>query len=279
MSVDGVALATIISQYLSAAAVVVVLIKRRTESYSLRLRALRIEMHLLSRILRIGIPMALQSSLFSISNIIVTGAVNTFPPHVVSAKTIAFNIEGITYTVMNAFANAAMTFIGQNYGAKKFGRINKAFLYALIQVTVAGILVAQTEILLARPLASLYIGATDPARELIVQSVIEIFNIMLATYFLCGIMETVSGVLKGLGFSISSMIASLVGLALRVGWILFVTPTEKFHTIFGLFVSYTISWVFTILLLLGCCVYAWKKLGIVRLAREEKAHAAQEVLE
>ena len=279
MSVDGVALATIISQYLSAAAVVVVLIKRRTESYSLRLRALRIEMHLLSRILRIGIPMALQSSLFSISNIIVTGAVNTFPPHVVSAKTIAFNIEGITYTVMNAFANAAMTFIGQNYGAKRFGRINKAFLYALIQVTVAGILVAQTEILLARPLASLYIGATDPARELIVRSVIEIFNIMLATYFLCGIMETVSGVLKGLGFSISSMIASLIGLALRVGWILFVTPTEKFHTIFGLFVSYTISWIFTILLLLGCCVYAWKKLGIMRLAREEKTHAAQEVLE
>ncbi|MBO7740876.1 MAG: MATE family efflux transporter, partial [Clostridia bacterium] len=253
MSVDGVALATIISQDLSAAAVVVVFIKRRTESYSLRLRALRIEMHLLSRILRIGIPMALQSSLFSISNIIVTGAVNTFPPHVVSAKTIAFNIEGITYTVMNAFANAAMTFIGQNYGAKKFGRINKAFLYALIQVTVAGILVAQTEILLARPLASLYIGATDPARELIVRSVIEIFNIMLATYFLCGIMETVSGVLKGLGFSISSMIASLIGLALRVVWILFVTPTEKFHTIFGLFVSYTLSWIATILLLLVCC--------------------------
>jgi putative MATE family efflux protein len=279
MSVDGVALATIISQYLSAAAVVVVLIKRRTESYSLRLRALRMEMQLLARIMRIGIPMALQASLFSISNIIVTGAVNTFPPHVVSAKTIAFNIEGITYTVMNAFANAAMTFIGQNYGAKRFGRINKAFLYALIQVTVAGILVAQTEILLARPLASLYIGATDPARELIVQSVIEIFNIMLATYFLCGIMETVSGVLKGLGFSISSMIASLVGLALRVGWILFVTPTEKFHTIFGLFVSYTISWVFTILLLLGCCVYAWKKLGIMRLAREETTCAAQEVLE
>lgn len=279
MSVDGVALATIISQYLSAVAVVVVLIKRRTESYSLRLRALRMEMQLLARILRIGIPMALQASLFSISNIIVTGAVNTFPPHVVSAKTIAFNIEGITYTVMNAFANAAMTFIGQNYGAKRFGRINKAFLYALIQVTVAGILVAQTEILLARPLASLYIGANDPARELIVRSVIEIFNIMLATYFLCGIMETVSGVLKGLGFSISSMIASLVGLALRVGWILFVTPTEKFHTIFGLFVSYTISWIFTILLLLGCCVYAWKKRGIMRLAREEKTHAAQEVLE
>ena len=83
-------------------------------------------------------------------------------------------------------------------------------------------------------------------------------------------METISGILKGIGYSFSSMVASLIGLASRVLWILFVTPTEKFHTIFGLFVSYTISWVFTILLLLICCVYAWKKIGIMRLAREEK---------
>ncbi len=270
MTVDGVAYATIISQYISAIAVVWILMKKRGECYRLSLRNLRIEAALLARVLRIGIPMALQSSLFSISNIIVTGAVNTFPPHVVSAKTIAFNIEGITYTVMNAFANAAMAFVGQNFGAKKFGRINKVLLYALIQVTVAGILVAQTEILLARPLSSLYIGVNDPNRELIVQAVLEIFNIMLATYFLCGIMDVISGVLKGIGFSISSMVASLIGLALRVAWILLVTPTEKFHTIFGLFVSYTISWIATILLLAVCCVYAWKKLGIMRLAKEEK---------
>lgn len=271
MTVDGVALATIISQYLSAIAVVIVLMKRRSECYCLKPRSLRIELPLLGRIMRIGIPMALQSSLFSISNIIVTSAVNTFPPHVVSAKTIAFNIEGITYTVMNSFANAAMTFVGQNYGARKYRRLNKVFDYALLQVAVAGILVAQTEILLARPLSSLYIGANDPAREQIVEAVLEIFNIMLATYFLCGIMDVISGVLKGLGYSISSMVASLIGLALRVAWILFVTPTERFHTIFGLFVSYTISWLFTILLLLVCCVYAWKKLGIMRHAKEEKA--------
>ena len=122
----------------------------------------------------------------------------------------------------------------------------------------------------ARPLSSLYIGADDPARELIIDAVREIFRIMLATYFVGGVMETISGILKGIGYSFSSMVASLIGLASRVLWILFVTPTEKFHTIFGLFVSYTISWVFTILLLLICCVYAWKKIGIMRLAREEK---------
>lgn len=270
MTVDGVAYATIISQYISAIAVVCILMARRGESYHLNFRKLRMELPLIARILRIGIPMALQSSLFSISNIIITGSVNTFPEHVVSAKTIAFNIEGITYTVMNAFANAAITFVGQNYGAQKYRRINKVFLYALMQVIIAGILVSQIEILFARELSSLYINEADPDKEKIIQAVLEIFNIMLTTYFLCGTMEVISGVLKALGFSISSVVASLIGLVSRVGWIVLVTRIERFHTIFWLFVSYTISWIFTILLLLGCCAYAWKKLDIMKRAREEK---------
>ena len=270
MTVDGVAYATILSQYVSAIAVVAVLMRRRGECYQLKLKNLRIEGHLLAKIMRIGLPMAFQSSLFAISNIIVASAVNTFPPHVVSAKTIAFNIEGITYTIMYSFATATMTFVGQNYGARKFARLNKIFLYAVIQVAVVGILVAQTEILFGEQISSLYISADDPSRDLIVDAVLEIFSIMLATYFLCGIMDTISGVLKGFGFSISSTVASLIGLACRVLWILFVTPTEKFHTIFGLFVSYTISWLIAIGLMLVFCAKVWKKLDIMRLAREEK---------
>ena len=271
LTVDGVAYATIVSQYISAIWVVIVLMRRRGVNYQLNLRKLRLELKLVSRILRIGLPIAFQSSLFSVSNIIITGSINTFPPHVVSARTIAFNIEGITYTVMSAFATTAMTFVGQNYGAKRFSRINKAVLYALIQVAVAGILVAQVEILFGRQLSDLYLSADDPNREAVIGAVLEIFDIMLATYFLCGIMETMSGVLKALGFSVTSMVASLIGLFVRVGWILLLTPTERFHTIFGLFVSYTISWLVTILLLAICFVYAWRKLGIMRYAREEKA--------
>ena len=271
MTVEGVAFATIISQYVSAIAVVAVLINRRGESYQLKLKNLRIETHLLAKIMRIGLPVAFQSSLFSVSNIVIAGVVNTFPPHVVSAKTIAFNIEGLTYTVMYSFATATMTFIGQNYGAKKFSRLNKIFLFAVIQVATVGILVAQTEILFAEQISSLYISADDPGRDLIVASVLEIFKIMLATYFLCGIMDVISGVLKGLGFSISSTIASLIGLACRVAWVLLVTPTERFHTIFGLFISYTLSWLITLVLLLLFCARAWKKLGILRLAKEEKS--------
>ena len=270
MSVDGVALATIISQYLTAVWVVAVLMRRSGAPYQLCIQKLRMEIKLVMRILRIGMPIALQSSLFSVSNIIITGAINTFPPIVVSAKTIAFNIEGITYTVMNSFAVTAMTFVGQNYGARKFRRVNKVFLYALIQVVTVGILVAQIEMLFARELSELYINASDTNKEALIEAVIEILNVMLVPYFLCGAMEVISGVLKGLGFSLTSMIASLIGLVFRVMWILFVTPTERFHTVFGLFISYTLSWSFTILILGVCCICAWRKLGIMRHSKEEK---------
>jgi putative MATE family efflux protein len=270
MSVAGVAIATIIAQYLSAIWVVGVLIKRRDQSYSITVKKLKIDRYILIRILRIGVPIAVQSSLFSISNLVVTSAVNTFPPATIDAKPIAFNIEGITYTAMNGFSTAAMTFVGQNYGAKKYRRINRVFIYSLLQVAVIGILVSQIEIFFGREISMLYVSADNPNREEIIKAVLEIFEIMLATYFLCGIMEVLSGILKGLGYATISVIASLIGLAVRVLWILFVTPTEKFHTIFGLFVSYTISWLLTILLLLLCCAYVWHKIGIWRGAKEEK---------
>lgn len=270
MSVAGVAISTIVAQYLSAVWVVFILMKRRDQSYGISVKKLRIERPILIRILRIGVPIAIQSSLFSVSNILITSSVNTFSKPVVSAKTIAFNIEGITYTAMNGFATAAMTFIGQNYGAKKNRRLNRIFICSVLQVAAVGIIIAQIEIFFGRELSLLYVNADDPNKEAVIEAVIDIFEIMLATYFLCGIMETLSGILKGLGYATISVIASLIGLAVRVLWILFVTPTEKFHTIFGLFVSYTISWLLTIALLLVCCAYVWRKLGIWRGAKAEK---------
>ncbi len=269
MSVDGVAVATIISQYVSAAAVVLVLVKRRSECYGFDIRKMKLERRLVVRMMRIGVPMAFQSSLFSISNMIITSAFNTFEPVVVEAKTIAFNIEGLTYTVMNSFANAIITFVGQNYGAKKFSRINKIFLYGVIQVAVTGIFVAQTEIFFGRELSMLYIDATNPDKDAIIEVVMEIFRVMLSTYFLCGIMEVISGVLKALGYSMCSVIASLMGLAIRICWILFVVPIPRFHTISWLVVSYVISWLVTIVLSIIFCVVTWRKLGISKYAKKE----------
>jgi putative MATE family efflux protein len=277
MTVDGVALATIISQYISAVWIVIVLVRRRGESYRLYLKKICLELVIIKRVMRIGLPIAFQSFLFSISNIVVTAAMNTFPPEVVNAKTIAFNIEGVTYTAMNSFSNAAMTFVGQNWGAKKYSRINKASLYAVIQVAVVGILIAQGEIFFGEELANLYIDKANSNGPAVVAAVQEIFAIMLATYFLCGIMEVMSGVLKALGFSTISMVACLIGLAFRVAWLLFVVPTERFHTIFGLFLSYTLSWILTIILLAICFIYAWRKLGIMRGAKLEKINQETEI--
>ena len=133
-----------------------------------------------------------------------------------------------------------------------------------------GILVSQVEIFFGRELSMLYVDSDDPNKEAVIEAVLEIFEIMLATYFLCGMMEVLSGILKGLGYATISVVASIIGLVLRVVWIMFVTPTEKFHTIFGLFISYTLSWLLTIFLLLLCCLYVWRKLGIWRGAKQEK---------
>ena len=287
MSVAGVALATIISQYTSAAAVVFVLMRRRSECYCLSLRSLRIEKRLVSRMLRFGLPVAFQSSLFSLSNIIITSSMNTLDGFyakthyahlgeggegiVVQAKAIAFSIEGITYTAMHSFTHAATTFIGQNYGAKKFNRINVGFLCLVFQVFAVGLLLSHAEILLTEPLSYLYMNKDTTAYPAeVVNSVREIFDIMLRFYVLCGVMETISGILRGLGYSMISMIASVIGLGIRVVWVLFIHPLDRFNSIFGLFVSYPISWIITILLLLACCVYAWRKIGI-RIFRKNDA--------
>ncbi len=276
MSVEGVAIATVVSQYISAVAVLSVLMKRRGEDYCIRIKSLKIHARILKRILHIGLPITLQSALFSFSNVIISSSVNTFPPTVVEAKTIAFSIEAITGSVMTAFANMTITFVGQNYGARKFSRINKVFLYGLIQVTVIGLAVSYTEILLGPSLSMLYIDYANPDRDAIIEAVTEIFKIMLSTYFLCGIMEVCSGVLKALGCTVKSMIASLVGLATRVAWVIFVVPIPRFHTIPGLFIAYVIAWGITIILLAFLCAQTWRKLGIskyIKSEKEEKIHA------
>lgn len=286
MSVAGVALATIISQYVSATSVVCVLIKRKSECYALSIRKLRMERRLVSRMLRFGLPVAFQSSLFSLSNIIITSSMNTLDGFyagtkyahlgeggegiVVQAKAIAFSIEGITYTAMHSFTHAATTFIGQNYGAKKFNRINVGFLCLVFQVLAVGLLLSHLEILFTDQLAYLYMNKeTTQYPTEVVDSVREIFNIMLRFYALCGVMETISGILRGLGYSMTSMIASIIGLGIRVVWVLFIHPLDTFNSIFGLFLSYPISWVSTIVLLLVCCIYAWRKIGIKIFGKNE----------
>ncbi len=261
MSVEGVAIATIVSQYLSAIAVVGMLWLRRDSCYGFSLKKFCFDFQLFKRILRFGVPAGLQGSMFSISNVLLTSGVNQLADSAIKANTIANNIDALTFTSCNSFHQAAMTFSGQNYGARKYDRIKRVMIFSLIQVTFVGIAIAQLELLFSDQLASLYVSADDPNRDEIIRIAKEIMTLLLNTYFLCGIMDVLSGLLKGLGYSLTPMIMSLTGICVfRVIWVFAAFPTEQLHTHTGLFLCYPLSWGLTILMFTPTLIFAWFKL-------------------
>ena len=245
MTVEGVALATIISQYASAVWVIIVLARynAKGECYGFSFKKLCFDTSLMKRILRYGIPSALQSSMFSISNMLLQSAVNTFPTTTVAANTIASNIDALTYTAINSFSQAAMTFTGQNYGAGKVDRIKKVLIFSVLQTVIVGVLIGQIELLFGEQLAGLYIDPTDPNAKVIVDTVMEIITLLLTTYFIAGIMDCLSGALRGMGYSIIPMLVSLSSICgVRTLWVFFVFPLEKMNTVRGLLLSYPVTW-------------------------------------
>ena len=256
MSVDGVAISTIISQYLSAISVIAVL-RKSNECYCFRFSKLGFDRIALKKIFAIGIPSGIQSSLFSISNVTIQSGANTLAPEVISANAISSTIEGFTYTAMHSFQQAAITFTGQNYGAGKLDRVKKSLLYAMLQVTLVGIIVGYVEILFSRHLANIFIDPTDPNKVAVLNAVGVRIRIMLGTYFLCGIMEVFSGYLRGLGYSFTTMVCSLTGACLlRIVWVKFIFPLEPFNNPIGLYVCYPVTWLMTCAALgIFCIVY------------------------
>ncbi|MBP3308869.1 MAG: MATE family efflux transporter [Clostridia bacterium] len=244
MSVAGVALATIISQYASALAVMLVLYIRRTECYGFRPRELRFHKASLLAILRFGIPAGIQGCMFSISNVFITSAMNSFPtPDAVLANTIANNIDAISLTVMNAFTQAALTFTGQNFGAGKHDRVRRVLLLALLQVLVIGVAITQLELFFGEELIMLYISKDAQNKEAVIAITMDIITLLLNTFFLCGILDVMSGSLRGIGYSISPMLVNIIGICgVRILWIFAFFPMDMFNTPTGLMMSYPISW-------------------------------------
>ena len=273
MTVEGVALATIISQYISALTVVIFLRAcfKRGKCFGFTFAHVGIDKPLLLQILRYGVPAGIQSAMFSISNVLITSSINEFPTTTVAANTIAGNIDGISYTVMNAFSQAVMTFTGQNYGAAKPKRIKKVLLFGLIEVFTFGVAISQLELLFGRQIASLYIAADNPNKEVIIATVIEIITLLLTTYVLCGIMDVFSGFLRGQGYSLAPMLMSVFGICgIRIIWILTVFRIPEMHTYRGLMTSYPVSWSITILMMATLSIFALRKLSRIFGSEEEE---------
>ncbi len=238
MDVAGVALATALSQTLSAVLVIRALMKRE-DACRLKLREMRIYGRQLWKIIRIGFPAGIQGSLFSISNVIIQSSVNSFGSVVMSGNAAAQNIEGFVYISMNSVSQTALNYAGQNHGAGKYDRLKKIMFGCLGLAFVAGVSLGGMSVLLARPLLSIYITDSD---EAIKYGVVRLLFICLP-YFLCGIMDVATGMLRGIGSSIAPMFITVAGVCgLRILWIYTVFRLPQYHSLEILYSSYMISW-------------------------------------
>ena len=247
LSVAGVAIATVVSQAISA--VLVTLCLHRTHSaIHLDFRRLRIHPAEFRAILRVGLPAGLQGSLFSISNVLIQSSVNSFGSIAMAGNTSASNLEGFVYTSMNAIYQADLTFASQNYGAGKLDRVRRVMWVCLATVAVIGFSMGMLFLLLGTPLLSFYNGQAE-----VIEYGLTRMRIIMPFYFLCGMMDTMVGQLRGIGSSILPMIVSLSGACLlRIVWIYTVFSLPDFHSLTVLYISYPVSWGVTFLAHLLC---------------------------
>ncbi len=245
MSVAGVALATVISQGLSAYLVLRCLMKTESD-YQLVLSKLHINWDKLLKMIAIGIPAGLQGSLFSISNVLIQSSVNSFGKIVMAGNTAASNIEGFVYTSMNALYQTSISFTGQNYGAKKFDRIGKILVICQVLVIGVGLILGNGAYLFGGTLLKLY---TDNPEA--ISYGVRRLSVICTTYCLCGMMDVIVGSIRGMGYGIMPMLVSLTGACLfRVIWIF--TVFQSIHTLECLYMSYPISWALTFSVHLVC---------------------------
>ncbi len=256
MGVAGVAIATAISQTISAVLVVRCLVKEKG-SIHLDLKALRIEKDKFFRILQIGLPAGFQGILFSLSNVFIQSSVNSFGKVVVAGNSAASNIEGFVYVAMNAFYQAAISFMSQNVGAGKYERINKILIRAEVCVAIIGVVLGNVLFIFGEPLLGIYSDTADVVAAGVVR-----LSIISTTYALCGMMDVMVGALRGLGYSVMPMIVSLLGAcAFRLVWLATIFQMDKFHSIEMVYISYPVSWVLTFATHLICFIVIRKKLA------------------
>ena len=253
MGVAGVAIATTISQYIAAALIVASLLK--ADGYmKLSFDKIRISKDKALGMMKIGLPAGFQGALFSISNILIQSGINSFGSVVMAGNTAAGNLEGFVYMGMNAVYQTSLSFTSQNMGAKQYDRVKKIFWTCVRVVIVVGLVLGVGAWIFGDKLLRLY---TDEPE--VIKYGVERLGVVSATYFLCGIMDTMVGGLRGMGYSITPMIISLTAVCiLRMIWI--ATIFQSIHTPDILYLSYPVSWTVAAIGNYVNYLYAMKKL-------------------
>lgn len=253
MGVAGVALATVISQCVSAALVLLCLMRSEGD-YQVSLKKLRIVKDKMLKMAQIGLPAGLQGALFSVSNVLIQSSVNSFGSIAMAGNTAAQNLEGFVYTAMNSLHQTCISFTGQNYGARQYKRMGRILLICLGCVIAVGVLMGNGVYLAGGILLKLY----SPDAEVIEYGILRLLYIC-TTYALCGMMDVMVGAIRGMGYGVMPMLVSLTGACLfRVVWIM--TVFRAHHSLEVLYVSYPISWALTFSVHLLCFLIVYRRI-------------------
>ena len=243
MSVAGVAIATAISQIISAALVLRSLIKT-DECYKLRLNKIKIHLNELGDLLYLGIPAGIQSTIFSFSNVIIQSSINSVGKIAMAGNAAGSNIDGIVYVALTSYYHATVTYVSQNYGAGNFKRIGKGLRAGCVLVTLTGLILG---------------GAMCIAPELLMRIFSEVPEVIAvgaqrityicSTYFLCGLMDTMVAGIRGMGASVLPLVTSIMGVCgIRLLMLYLCGPYKEVEDLVMLYLSYPVSWTFTITL-------------------------------
>lgn len=253
MNVAGVALATIISQYVSAICVLYILLNINSYIH-LSMKKLHFYKDELLDILKIGIPAGLQGSLFSLSNVIIQSSINSFGAAAIAGNTASGNVDSIIFTCCNSVSQTATTFTSQNLGAGQYKRIRKIY-FNCIGVSM-GIAAIFGIALLAFGPQILTVFSTDS--EVIEMGLIRL-KLFAVTYIINSVLDVTTGQMRGLGKSVIPMIVTMVGVCgLRVLWVFTVFP--QYRSMFTLYLSYPVSWLATGIVLVTMYAVTFRKI-------------------
>lgn len=258
LDVKGVAIATIVSQYISCILLIVTLFKEQGYC-KLILKKLRFHKSEFLQILKVGLPSGILNSFFSIANVLIQTNLNGFGYALVAGSSTGSNLEGFVYTSMNAVSNATVSFAGQNYAAKKPKRIKKTALEASVMIIVISLLWTLILLTAGQHIARLY--TSDPV---VIQYACNRMKIILPIYFVCGIVEVLVGCMRGMGYSFTPMIANFFCICVfRIVWIY--TACKAVNTPEMLYYSWPISWVLNIIVdgVIMAIIYKREKLKLI----------------
>ena len=253
LDVAGVAIATVVSQVVSAVLTVICLLREEGD-VKLYIKKLKIHRHRLTQIIKIGLPAGLQSTMFSIANVVVQSSLNSFGSVIMAGSGAAGSIESLLFTALDAVYQAVVSFTGQNFGRRNYKRILRAQIIGQVIVYTFGFVICLLAVIYAEPLLTLY---ADKPEE--IAAGVERMHMIGMTVFIYASSNVAVATIRGLGYSLTPMITSLICVCgARLLWIYTVFQIPAYHDVSGLYAAFPFSYILSLVVQVTCLVFVYR---------------------